>query len=132
MASPSWRITVDAKLLWNSTGATLQKGSAYRMRVLECSDWRDNTIESTPYGGWGGGWKILGWLARFKARFPAAPMYALVGSIGKASDTFFLVDGDTDYVATADGELFLFANDWEGHYDNNNGRLQLEIVLVEP
>jgi len=132
MASPTWKISVDAKLMWNATSVILVKGSAYRLRVLRYSDWRDAGIQATPGTGWEGAWKALGWLARFKARYRGAPMYSLVGSIEKDRDSFFRIDETKEYVAAADGELLLFANDWERHYENNHGSLQLEVIRVTP
>jgi len=120
--------TVLADQEWNSSGVVLEEGRCYRIDVIAiCEQWKDSWVPATPGEGWTGFARPFGPLFRWRARYPEADMFVLVGSAGRDPSRQFVVGDGADYRATTTGELFLFANDWAGAYGNNRGRLRMEV-----
>lgn len=118
----------DARNLWGPTDCALECAGRYRLDVVSQTEpWIDGWIRATPERGWP--WWTFGvhWYARSKARAPAQPMYALVGAIARDPTMYFAALSPNEWSAPRDGALELFANDWEGRYDNNQGRLVLRL-----
>lgn len=68
----------------------------------------------------------------FLKRFPKANWYVLVGSIGKDKRTFFKIgEGLKNYRPPKNDEFYCFANDAEGFYGNNKGKLILKISCLD-
>ena len=122
---------VRSALHYNWSGVRLQKGATYKIEVPDGQSWLDDGIECGPDG-----WSTdqLPWLKEKIAklfednrRMPDANWFELIGALGDEDDDLFRIGNGTDYVATKDADLFLFANDLKSKYDNNAGSLNVVI-----
>lgn len=129
--------TVLAKLKFNWSGVFLEKGAKYKFSVTPGDTWSDADIECGP-GGWTSDrlpWakdKIVS-LFESRRRYPKANWFELVGAYGDEDDDLFrLGNAEQGQViqATTDGDLYLFANDLNSKYDNNDGELKLTIERI--
>ena len=123
-------VRVDAKCRTNRTGVSVLQGREYTIRVDESSHpdqepWKDWFVDATVEQGWTGLARPFGWLLKWFAVAPGAPMYALAGAI--EGGTPFYVGSELNFRASESGELVLFANDVEGLYFNNRGCLDVTI-----
>jgi len=66
-----------------------------------------------------------------EALLAAANLGALIGKIGE-NGTPFLVGSKYDQTANADGPLFLAINDVHGQYQENSGRMPVQILFTAP
>lgn len=139
---------------WNESQFIVKKGEQYSFRIKKITEpWVDGILSANPHDGWSEG-GFLGFLAFFLKRDQDAKWYQLIGSIGKDenSRTFlpleyygkiddkiidkkahdedlFIDDRFFSINQGEDGkELYFYANDSEGRYFNNKGRLTLEII----
>lgn len=131
LAGGATRVRVDAQCVWNRTGVQMQQGAVYEITatpVLE--DWKDASTRSDLEDGWKGAASVAGTFARFRARASKLPMYALVGAEGEDPKTFFKVGRKAFHTAKNTSELVLFANDWNGRYQNNHGCADVTVRRI--
>jgi len=127
----SHQCQVMAALQYNHSRVKLESGATYRIEVPDGQMWLDGKIECGPEG-----WTTdeLPWLKEKvvkvfenNRRKPDANWFELVGALGDEDDDLFRIGKGTDYTATKDAELYLFANDLKSKYDNNDGSLIVKI-----
>lgn len=133
------------------SGVRVKSGMTYRIRAIGDPDaWMDADIPfptaDAALAGyervsdardmpWWSGW-LLDLVFRWKARSRPVPdadwfqLFAAVGSAAGDDSAPLRITADGRFVAPADGELFTFVNDHPDHYDNNSGRMTLEISLT--
>ncbi|MEJ8839333.1 hypothetical protein [Ramlibacter sp. AN1133] len=120
---------IDARCHWNSTGVLLEPDAHYRITAAKVVEgWADSwQPESDLKDGWPGIFRLSGKLFQLRARAPGHPMYSLVGAEGRDESTFFVAGWEQTLTATRRAELLFFANDWENHYQNNHGCVEVRI-----
>ena len=134
VAGESFETLVRAELKYNWAGVHLEKGHKYRISVPENQVWQDGEIECDAAG-----WKseVLPWykesIVKFfedNRRVPEADWFELIGSYGDELEEFFRVGLDNTFTAKHSVDLYLFANDLETKYKNNEGDLKVVIKRV--
>lgn len=121
---------VDAASPRNPTGVLVDAGATYSIRVVEeLAPWKDWWIASSFETGWTGVARIVERLARKRAVHPGVPMFVLLARVDESPA--FLVGAGTMFSGSADGRLFLFANDWPHAYANNSGCLRVKVQLEQ-
>ncbi len=134
---------------WNRSGISVRKKEKYIFEVNETSEWIDKNTKSDPRTGWINNDFYHQVLKFFSSpRTEVADIYALVGTVGKDDKNAFAVlncnpiaNGESfscknhDPITIMKGEdneeLFFYANDREGYYYNNKGKLNLRITIVD-
>lgn len=119
--------TVDAVCRRNPTGALLVSGATYEITVGNTLEpWKDAWVGASPDTGWSGIARFVEPLVRLGAVHRDAPMYSLLGQV--ESETAFHVGIRRELKSSADGQLYLLANDWPSAYTNNEGCLRVRIA----
>lgn len=133
------------------SGVRVTAGVAYRIRIIGDPDaWMDADIAfptaDAALAGfhrvsdardmpWWSGWfldMVFLWQARSRPVRDADwfQLFAAVGSSAGGDGAPTRITADGKFVAPANGELFMFVNDHPDHYDNNSGRMTLEISIA--
>ncbi len=122
-------VTVPADNPWYHTGLLLRKTHVYKMEVLPADQtWFDAKMKPFTADG-----RVvpLGVGVKPFFRMPFVKWFALLGSIGENSDTYFKIGLlREEYTPEEDGELVCFANDVLGHYENNSGEMKFTITRI--
>jgi len=117
-------VEVDPKQKYYPTEVVVESGVQYFFKAEGC--WKDWFLECGP-NGWGPDWNPLARWNRIKWK----PLFMLCGNVGKSEDedlNFCVGDKNTwsvpvevkeKFKELEDHELYLFANDWETRYGNN-------------
>ena len=124
---------VHAEMKFNWSGVMLQEGHKYSFAVPANQKWKDGSIECGPAG-----WKseqlpwykegLVGFFERYR-RLEDANWFALVGAQGDEDQDLFLIgDSQVSFMATKDVDLYLFANDMNSKYGNNDGTLEVTVT----
>ncbi|WP_157265967.1 hypothetical protein [Azohydromonas aeria] len=122
---------VDARRMFNESGIQVESGAVYRLAVSQQIEaWDDASVHSSPRHGWSMPWSLIEPLVRLRARASNVPMYALVGAVDEDPSTYFHALAEQDWTPSRNGQFTCFANDWARKYDNNKGRLLLEMTRV--
>lgn len=125
-------MTLRSERPWNSSGFFGKAGQAFRVSHIRIDvAWVDSWVESSPTEGWLGAWGPVGRFLSIGARTKMAPMYAVACTFSEDAGTAESIKVNS--VVTTKGEdrlLRCFANDWEGRYSNNCGRLTIEFCRV--
>lgn len=114
---------VDPRPLFVPTGIDILPGERYRLEARGL--WKDDNIVSDAEG-WLGWKRSLGYLAAPLARVPMASVFQLCGSIGPDDRLAFPISPNMEWTVPSplpepdEYRLYLFANDWHGHYGNNH------------
>ena len=125
--------TVVAKLKYNWSGVVLKEGQQYSFVVPPNDQWKDDSIDCGP-AGWETEqlpWYKEGFVKLFEKhrRHPKANWFALIGAYGDEDEHLFPIgDNQNSITATRNDELYLFANDMDSRYGNNDGSLQVTIT----
>ena len=118
---------------WNPSGIMVEKGQEYIFKIIQdqkMEDWIDGSTKATPSSGWTGKLEnTIGYLVGFLKRSDKGNWYALIGAIGQCDEDSFAIS-PKPVVMTKRGELNFYANDMEGRYFNNKGRLKLKVVRI--
>lgn len=127
--SQSEQVCVPADAPWYHTGLLLRKTNVYKMEVLPLEQtWFDAKMKPFTADG-----RVvpLGVGAKPFFRMPFVKWFALLGSIGENSDTYFKIGLLLEeYTPEEDGELVCFSNDVLGHYENNRGEMNFTITRI--
>jgi hypothetical protein len=127
-------LPVFAREPWNWTGLFVSRGETYEFSVPPTQEWRDGVITCNG-GGYTRWWMApVAWMKRL----PRVPWFCLSGAVGDAGnptvtgvparETMFPIGLQQQWSSTADGYLYLFANDVDGFYFNNRGGLEVTVV----
>lgn len=114
-------LTIKAREFWNEAKLDIAAGERYRF-MAEGRWW--DMIMPARAGGFSS--LLMRW-AEKKKRVQDQPWFALMGSINKAHH-FLIGATDQSIPMQHTGALYLFANDAEGYYWNNWGKLKLRIL----
>jgi hypothetical protein len=116
--------TIDSIQLWNNTGINLVAGQKYHFQATgQWTDWK-YTCDADGYQSPNFFFKLCESLRRM----PQAPWFALIGSIDKDKNSFFLIGTDKNITAQKTGQLYCFANDVIIAYGNNQGSIELNVT----
>ena len=133
-AGESCEALVRAELKYNWAGIHLEKGHEYKISVPAGQVWQDGEIECDAAG-----WKseALPWykesIVKFfedNRRVPEADWFELIGSYGDELEEFFRIGLGKTITAEHTVDLYLFANDLETKYRNNQGDLTVVIERI--
>lgn len=129
------RVYAGPKFNWS--GVTLRPGEKYSFSVPSDAIWQDKGMKCGPKG-----WETEE-LPMYKEMFvreyeqyrrmPDANWFALIGAEGDEDKNLFLIgDCTIEYTvtATAEFDLYLFANDVPSKYDNNLGSFLVTIKRI--
>jgi len=126
MQNKSPPVTIDSRPLWNDTEINLITGQKYHFQATgQWTDWT-NTCDADGYQSLNFFLKLCEGLRRM----PQSPWFALIGSINKDKNSFFLIGTDKEITASKTGRLYCFANDVIIAYGNNQGNLQLRVTPI--
>ena len=123
---------VIARSKYNWSGVQLKAGAEYTFSVPENAKWQDGSMECGAEG-WQSEelpWYKEGFVKAFEGhrRLKDANWFALVGALGDEDDEIFLIgDCSLPYTSSREADLYLFANDMESKYSNNNGSMMVTI-----
>jgi hypothetical protein len=121
-------IIADQK--WNPTGIHFNKGTRYRITLLDPLDVRDGSIQATSLDGWPFCWQRLVFFpVGLLRRRPFDPWFALIGSVDKKYPFRIAYDG-YEIEAPATGELYCYFNDLPWSYPNNEGTARLSVDTI--
>lgn len=133
------------------SGVRVKAGASYQIRVIGDPDtWMDKDISFPTADAaltgfhrvsdardmpWWSGWfldAIFRWQARKRPVRDADwfQLFTAVGTPAGGESAPIRITMEGRFVAPAEGELFTFVNDHPNHYDNNSGRMILEIGLA--
>jgi hypothetical protein len=113
-------LEVDPRNLHFPTDIDVEAGAQYFFQAKGC--WKDWFLECGP-NGWGPDWNPFA--AKNRVRWK--PLFLLCGNVGKKDDRTFCigdrytwtVPSEVNDLDPEDRKLYLFANDWETRYGNN-------------
>jgi len=113
------RFKVDPREHNFETNIVVKEGERYFFEAKGC--WKDWFMECDP-NGWGPGWNPFAAKNRMKWK----PMFMLCGNVGKNDKYAFAIGARGPWTVPAIDDveprvrkLYLFANDWENKYGNN-------------
>ena len=124
---------------FNHTGILFEKGNSYKIEVIGDHRWHDGGIRELNGEGWNRDTEELGWreipiaaMEPFRrVTSNGAQWFTLCGSIGDDDKTAFVIGNSlARYDATHSGEFCAFANDLDGYYGNNTGKLKIRVTLI--
>ena len=136
--APPMEVMVEAVEPWNWTGIFLQAGVAYTFQGD--GQWQDGGRVSGPDGTSG---TLVQRLNGRLRRYRGANWFCLVGAIADGSDAgvgadghvqplaMFRIGSGATYTPQHSGYLYCFANDADGFYWNNRGRVKLTVRWQE-
>lgn len=128
MIGDSHQFLVAAAEPWNASGLRLTPDEAYHLAVIETSDWRDDKLATTADGFTR--WDLTP--VDSVLRVPSEKWFCLIGAISPNLDHFFRIGSRLNrFVPPSGGELYCFANDVPGLYDNNYGQLTLRVTRIQ-
>lgn len=127
-------IIVEARNKWNSSGIYLKQNFNYSFEVMQIDEeWKDDPLDASPETGLISPHFYLHFFDVFK-RFPKANWYVIVGSVGKEKSNFFKIGQKVEHYIFStikEDEFHCFANDVNGFYFNNRGKLTLKISCLD-
>ena len=130
-------VPVYAYRKFNHSRIYFNKDEKYKLEVVAVEGWRDGGIKNLDGNGWDRDDVQLGfkeWAIKWKEssrRVPDADWFTLCGSIGDDDKTAFKIgQGPMDYTAAHSGKFCAFANDLDGYYGNNSGKLKIKITRI--
>lgn len=95
----------------------------------DCAQWADGKrLPPVSPEGWER-WYIRPFA--FKKRVRSAHWYELTGAVGNPFRQTFAIGRKRTVTIDVDGELYLFANDAPGRYDNNYGSLRVRVTRAD-
>jgi len=128
---------IFAHMKFNHTRIYFEKGKSYKIEVQNDYKWSDGSIKELDGLGWNrddisfGLKEIPIYLSESLRRVPSADWFTLCGSIDMDEKTYFKIGNSTKYLAKNSGEFCAFANDLDGYYGNNTGKLKIKITLIQ-
>lgn len=137
----SCRMFIAAEDSETHVGLAVKQNEEYKVEVPDSNQvWKDCTRRSFPLCGEPGSWLMNTF---FTKKLPDALWFSVIAEVKPVDDkksTSYNLCGeksnrDTARTATFevvnDGELIMYPNDAEDHYDNNRGKIWLEIQRVK-
>ena len=139
----SCRTSIAAIDAETDVGLTVKQNEEYKVEVTDCNQvWKDCTRRSFPLCGEAGSFWMD--LVAFKKKQPDALWFSVIAEIRPVNNKNpisydlcgKITDRDTARTAIFEvvndgGELFMYPNDAEDHYDNNRGKIWLDIQRVK-
>lgn len=123
---------VVAKDSKNYAGLRVEKGQAYIFTVHGNQFWYDKNRLNRPFCGESGSWLMNSILIFKDKKAPDSLWFSLIAEIEGENIPYDLcTDGNNTTMSNlsfgSSGMLFLYANDIECFYDNNQGTIRIEI-----
>jgi len=124
---------------FNHTGIFFEKGKSYKIEVIGADRWSDAGIKELDGEGWNRDDQTLGYKEIVIAIMEPfrrvtkdnAQWFTLCGSITDDDKKAFVIGNRLDkYKAKSSGEFCAFANDLDGYYGNNSGKLKIRVSAV--
>jgi len=124
---------------FNHTGILFEKGKSYKIEVIGDDRWSDAGIKELDGEGWNRDDQTLGYkeiaiaiMEPFRrVTKDNAQWFTLCGSITDDDKKAFVIGNRLDkYKAKSSGEFCAFANDLDGYYGNNSGKLKIRVSVV--
>ena len=124
---------------FNQTRILFEKGKSYKIEVIGKDRWNDGGIKELDGKGWTRGtvklgFKEIGIAAMEPFRRVTGDdvnWFSLCGSIGTNDNTAFLIGNRLEnYEPEQSGEFCAFANDLDGYYGNNTGKLRIRVSRI--
>lgn len=129
------RFDVYAYNYWNAPGVFVERGERYRVHAE--GEWLDRDLRSSAAGGPAGPLRSFFNPLR---RVPKAPWFSLIAVIGHGHNPdpgndqiavpTYAVGADAVFEPVEAGYLYFFANDAQGLYGNNRGRVVVTLTRV--
>lgn len=131
----SHTVLVLSTLKYNWSGIKVIEGQVYQFSFIKKDTWQDGDIECGPEG-WTSN-QLPGLKEFFVEKIESlrrkadANWFELIGALGDDDDDLFRIgNGSQLYTATKNSDLYLFANDLQSKYGNNNGSLKVTIKRI--
>ena len=122
----TYRVGIHARMKWEDTALWVSKSEVYQFTAS--GRWYDASIPSGPEGYCSS--KLVLRLFEPLRRYRKANWFALIGAIGPATSTMFVISDNSQQTMAEDGMLLCFANDVPFMYWNNAGWIQLTVARV--
>ncbi len=128
-------VSVLSNLKYNWSGVKLEKGGVYQFSCKNGDTWLDGDIECGPQGWSSDQLPALNEIAvelfEKRRRKADANWFELIGALGDEDNQLFRIgDGSSHYSAEDTADLYLFANDLQSKYGNNEGSLEVSIKRI--
>lgn len=119
----SIEVQIIAREKWNSTHIEISEGEEYEF--VATGNWRDLFKKSDADG------YTNAYMQRFDSRKRAQEYnwFALMGSLDQS--TYFFIGKNKTITFEKNGELYCFANDANGFYWNNSGKITLTVKRMK-
>jgi len=124
---------------FNHTRIFFEEGKSYKIEVLGDERWNDSGIKDLDGKGWDRKDVKLGLKESFikilesrrRVTKKGVKWFTLCGTIGPDDSTAFIIGNSLKkYSANKSGEFCAFANDLNGFYGNNTGKLRVKVTLL--
>jgi len=124
---------------FNHTSIYFEKGKSYKIEVIGNDRWHDGGIKELDGEGWSRDDQTLGFkeiaiamMEPFRrVTADGAKWFTLCGSIGDDDSNAFVIGNKLEnYTAQKSGEFCAFANDLDGYYGNNSGKLRIKVSAI--
>jgi hypothetical protein len=125
---------------YNHTRILFEEGKSYKIEVLMSGPrWSDGGIKNLDGRGWDRKHQEFSWVKNIiikgkederRVKGDNVKWFTLCGSIGDSDETTFVIENKTTYKAEKTGEFCAFANDLDGYYGNNRGKLKIKVSLA--
>lgn len=118
-------VKIRARCRWNSTQIEISEGEEYEFTAT--GKWTDFTIKKDADG------YTNSYMQLFDAKKRAIHFlwFALIGSLNKNEDKYYLIGKKSNISFDEMGILYCFANDAKGFYWNNFGQISLHIKRLK-
>lgn len=118
-------VKIRARCKWNSTQIKISEGEEYEF--IATGKWTDFTITKDADGYT----NLYMRLFDAKKRAKQNLWFALIGSLDKNEDKYYLIGKSSNIPFNESGILYCFANDVNGFYWNNFGHIILQVKRIK-
>lgn len=119
------KVKIRARCNWNSTQIEISEGEEYEFTAI--GKWTDFTITKDADGYTNSYMRLFD--AKKRARHHQ--WFALMGSLNKNEDRYYLIGKNNKIPFNENGILYCFANDVKGFYWNNFGNITLQVKRIK-
>ncbi len=118
-------VRIRARCKWNSTQVEISEGEEYEFTAI--GKWTDFTITRDADG------YTNSYMQLFDAKKRAKQYlwFALIGSLDKNEDKYYLIGKNSNIPFNENGILYCFANDVNGFYWNNFGHITIQVKRIK-
>jgi len=128
-------IDILAKEPENAVGIIIKKGQEYSFTVKGNQFWYDLDRKNEPLCGESGSWLMNSFLLFKDKKSKNSLWFSVIAEVKNENKLYDLCSKDKkttgSLIATGSGMLIMYANDVEGYYDNNRGKIRVEILRIK-